>query len=103
MEGQSPVMYGGMLCVCVCKVVRNLSDESKISEIIEDENNNGFKYYLEKPKYPKVIVVIGEKGTLGYCLECKKFISNDTSDIRKHINAVHKTFEEKIQELEKKL
>ena len=91
------------------KTIFHLLNHDQTIKITEDNENNGFKYYIEHRKYKNIIYLFKDNNDensnvkYGYCLKCSKFISRDSSNISKHQNSLHKTFVENLEEINNKI
>ena len=72
------------------KTIFHLLNHDQTIKITEDNENNGFKYYIEHRKHKNIIYLFKDNNDensnvkYGYCLKCSKFISRDSSNISKH-------------------
>ena len=91
------------------KTIFHLLNHDQTIKITEDNENNGFKYYIEHRKHKNIIYLFKDNNDensnvkYGYCLKCSKFISRDSSNISKHQNSLHKTFVENLEEINNKI
>lgn len=88
------------------KYVHHLYNQDNIILIKEDDDYYGFKYYTEHKKHKNIIYLYKNENVnlkWAYCLECKKILSFNTSNISKHQNSLHKTYVEKIEDIHNKI
>lgn len=88
------------------KTILYVINKNQTIQIKEDNEFNGFAYFIEHRKHKNIIYVFKDVNLnqkWAYCLKCQKFISNQTSNICKHQNSVHKTFIEQIENINKKI
>lgn len=63
--------------------------------VTEDEIHNKFICYIKSDKYDDIVILMGNR-IWAYCIPCKKYISYDSSNIRKHYLALHVSKDNKL-------
>ena len=65
------------------KTIFHLLNHDQTIKITEENENNGFKYYIEHRKHKNIIYLFKDNNDensnvkYGYCLKCSKIISRD--------------------------
>ena len=73
-------------------VLAGFNDPALPSIVIDaDEEHKHASSYTPHNKYPNIIYVCGDSSPCAYCKECKKFLSIDSSNIKKHQNVKHQS------------